>query len=79
MYLNVRESRDYLLLGREIGTLLELEVAYRSRQGKVAVDTAKIDKAACSLNTCLLCCELLVAFGGYEEAPLTFILRLMVE
>jgi hypothetical protein len=27
MYLNVRESSDYLLLGRKIGALLELEVA----------------------------------------------------
>jgi surfactin synthase thioesterase subunit len=54
VYLDIREGSDYLLLGRKIGALLELEVAYRARQGKVAVDAAEVNKAACCLDTCLL-------------------------
>lgn len=54
VYLDVGEGGDYLLLRGKIGALLELKVAYRARQGKVAVDTAEINEAASSLNTCLL-------------------------
>lgn len=53
MYLDVWEGGDYLLLGRKIGALLELEVAYCTRQSEVAVDAAEIDEASCGLNTCL--------------------------
>jgi hypothetical protein len=59
VYLDVRERRDYLLLGRKIGALLEFKVTYRTRQSKVAVDTAKVDEATRSLNTRLLGCSLL--------------------
>lgn len=31
MYLNIREGSYYLLLGRKVGALLELEVTYRAR------------------------------------------------
>jgi hypothetical protein len=51
VYLNIRERRDYLLLGREIGALFELKVTYRTRQGKVAIDAAKVDEATRSLDT----------------------------
>lgn len=51
VYLDVRECSDYLLLRRKICALLELEVAYRTRQSKVAIDTAKVDEAACRLNS----------------------------
>jgi hypothetical protein len=54
MYLNVGEGSDYLLLGRKIGALLELEVTYRARQSQVTVNTAKVDKTTCGLDTCLL-------------------------
>ena len=54
MYLNVWESGDYLLLGRKVGTFLELEIANRTRQGKIPVNATKIDKASSSLDTCLL-------------------------
>jgi hypothetical protein len=33
VYLDVRESSDYLLLRGKVGALLELEVAYRTRLG----------------------------------------------
>lgn len=45
MHRNVGECRDNLRLWREIGALLELEIANGSGEGKVAVDTAKVDKA----------------------------------
>jgi len=52
--LNVWKGSDYLLLWREVGALLELKVAYRAGQREVTVNTAKVDKAACCLDTCLL-------------------------
>ncbi|KAG9385355.1 Protein phosphatase 2C isoform gamma [Pyrenophora tritici-repentis] len=51
--LNVWKGSDYLLLGWEVGALLELKIAYRARQRKVAVDTAKVDEAASCLDACL--------------------------
>lgn len=54
VYLDVGEGSDYLLLGRKIGALLELEIADGARQGKVTVDTAKVDEAASSLDARLL-------------------------
>lgn len=51
MYLDIWKRGDYLLLGREICALLELEVAYRTRQGEVAVHATKVDETACSLDT----------------------------
>jgi hypothetical protein len=59
VYLDIWEGSDNLLLGRKVGALLELEIAYRARQGEVAVDAAKIDKAACRLDACLFGCALL--------------------
>ena len=53
MYLDVRECSHDLLLRGKIGALLELEVAYRARQGEVAVYTAEVDEASCGLDTCL--------------------------
>ena len=53
MYLHVRISSHYLLFGRKVGALLELKIAYCARQGQVAVDTAKVDKATCGLDACL--------------------------
>ena len=45
---------DNLLLRREIGALLELKVTDGTRQGEVAVDATKVDKASSSANSCLL-------------------------
>ena len=59
VYLDVGEGSDYLLLGREICALLELEIADGTRQGEVAIDTAEVDKTAGCLNTGLLGCKLL--------------------
>jgi hypothetical protein len=64
--LDVGKGSDYLLLGREIGALFELEVTYRTRQGEVTVDTAKVDEATCGLNTRLLGCILLVVVQPME-------------
>jgi len=71
MYLDVRECGDYLLLGRKICALLELEVAYRTRQGKVAIDATKVDEAACSLNTGFLGWPGLAAFRvfAFDYSP----------
>jgi hypothetical protein len=63
VYLHIGISGDYLLLGRKVGALLEFEIAYRTRQSKVAVDAAKVDKATCGLDTCLLGWKLSVAIA----------------
>jgi len=75
---DVGECSNYLLFWREIGTLLELEVTYRTRQGKVAVDTAKVNEATCSLDTRFLGCAMLEPSTNLQELP-TFVLRLVVE
>lgn len=51
---HIGESGDNLLLGGQFGALLELEVTNGSRESKVAVDTAKVDKAAGGTDTSLL-------------------------
>ena len=67
MYLDVGEGGDYLLLGREVGALLELEVTYRARQGEVAVDAAKVDEAACCLDAGLFGWSLLALYDGEHK------------
>lgn len=59
MNLDVRERSHYLLLGREIGALLELEVTDGTRQCQVAVDASKVDKASCGLDAGFLGCAVL--------------------
>ncbi len=44
-------GRDNLLLGGELGALLELEVSDGSREGQVSVDAAKVDKATSSRDS----------------------------
>jgi hypothetical protein len=48
--LYIGKGGDYLLLGREFSTLLELKIANGSRQGEVAVHAAKVYKATCGLD-----------------------------
>ena len=50
-------SRNDLQLGRQAGTLLEFEVTNRPREGKVAVDSAKVDEATGRSNPCLFACS----------------------
>ena len=54
MLLDIGEGGDDLVLGGELGALLELEVADGARQGQVAIDTAKVDETACCCDTVLL-------------------------
>jgi hypothetical protein len=54
MYLDIWECGDYLVLGRELCALLELEVANGARQGKIAIDSAEVNETSCSLNACFL-------------------------
>jgi len=49
-----RECSDNLLLRREVGALLELEVTDSSAQRKVAIDSAKVDETASCVYPCLL-------------------------
>lgn len=56
----VREAGDDLLFWRQLGALLELEVANSAREGKVAVDTTKVDEATGGANSSLLALEKLV-------------------
>jgi len=48
---HIRECSNNLLLGSEVGTLLELEVADGTRQGQVAVDSAEIDEPTGSTDS----------------------------
>lgn len=64
MVLNVGEGSDDLSLRGQLGDLLELKVTNGAGQGKVAVDTAKVDKTTGGGDTVLLGLELgLVVFG----------------
>lgn len=64
MLLNIRESSDNLRLWGEFSNLLELEVTNGAGQGKIAIDTAKIDETTSGNDTVLLSLELgLVVFG----------------
>lgn len=60
---DVGEGGNDLLLGREVGALLELKVTDGTAQSEVAVDTAKVDEATSSTDASLF----------------ALILRLMVE
>ena len=53
---NVRKGSDDLLLRREIGALLEFEVANGPRKCKVTVDSAKVDETASRADSSLLAC-----------------------
>lgn len=77
--LDVREGSDDLLLRGKIGALLEFEVAYRTGQGEVAVDTAKVDEASCGLDTCLLGCGWSAQSSHLVLALLTLVLGLVIE
>ena len=49
MHSHVRESRNDLLLGREICAFLEFKVTNRTRKCKISVDTTKVDEStSCS-------------------------------
>lgn len=56
---NVGKGGDNLVLGGELGALLEFEVTNGAGQGQIAVDTAKVDKAASRCDSALLACILL--------------------
>lgn len=62
--LNVGESSDDLGLGGELGDLFELEITNSAGEGKVAIDTAKVDETTGGGDAVLLGLELgLVVFG----------------
>jgi hypothetical protein len=77
--LDVREGGDYLLLGREVGALLELKVTYRTRQGKVAVDAAEVDETTSCLDARFLGWQLLAWYSNRGAGRRAFVLRLVVE
>lgn len=54
---NVRVGCDDLLFWRELGALFEFEVANGTREGKIAVDSAKVNEPSCSTNSCFLACS----------------------
>ncbi len=45
---------DDLLLWGQLGALLELKIPNGSRQGKIAIDTPKVNKTPSSRNSSLL-------------------------
>lgn len=54
MLLDIGESGHDLVLGGQLGTLLELEIANGTRQGEVTVNSAKVDEATSCCNAVLL-------------------------
>lgn len=54
---NIGECGNDLLLGRKVGALLELKIANGTRQGKVAIDTTKVDEATGSADAGFLACN----------------------
>lgn len=48
---DIRVRGDYLLFGRQLGTLLEFEITDSPRKSKVAVNTSEIDEASRSTDT----------------------------
>ena len=67
MYLDVGESGDDLLLRGQIGALLEFEITNGTREGEVAIDTAKVDETTGGADT-----SLLAYCGGLAEALTMF-------
>lgn len=63
VYGHLGKCSDNLLLRRQVCALLEFEIANSSAERKVAVDSAKVDEAACRTYTRLL----------------AFVLRLVIE
>lgn len=59
-------GNDLLLRGK-LGALLEFEVTNGTRQGEVAIDTAKVDEATGGTDT-----SLLAYCGGLAEALTMF-------
>jgi hypothetical protein len=56
VHCHVGVRSDNLLLGRQIGALLELKVTNRTRESQVAVDATKVDKATGGANSGLFAC-----------------------
>jgi hypothetical protein len=50
---DIWEGSDYLLLWREVGALLEFEIANGTRQREIAVNSAKVDETTGSTNASL--------------------------
>ena len=54
MLVDVGVSGDNLVLGGQLGALLEFEVSNGARQSQVAVDAAKVDETTGGSNAVLL-------------------------
>lgn len=54
VYLDIRESGHNLAFRRKLGAFLEFEIANRTGQGKVSVDTAEVNEPASRRNSVLL-------------------------
>lgn len=54
MHLDVGVGGNDLVLGGELGALLELKIANSTGQGQVAVDAAEVDKATRGCDSILL-------------------------
>jgi hypothetical protein len=51
---HIRICCNYLLFRSEVGALLEFEVANSTREGEIAVYSAKVDKSTSSYYPCFL-------------------------
>jgi hypothetical protein len=65
---------DDLLLGGELGALLEFEVTDSTGQSEVAIDTAEVDEATSSADTSLLACRTVIldpvdSWNAHQYSP----------
>lgn len=51
---DIRIGSNNLLFRRQFGAFLEFEISNRTRQGEIAVDTAKVNETTCSANSSFL-------------------------
>jgi hypothetical protein len=54
VHIHIGQSSYDLALRGELSALLKLEIADRTREGKISVNTTKIDESACRCNSTLL-------------------------
>jgi len=82
---HVRKSRNNLLFGGEVRTLLKFEIAKGAGECQVAIDPAKIDETTGSAYPCFLSClncKKMIPSGAMNYATKeaqTFILWFVVE
>jgi hypothetical protein len=69
----IGESSDDLLFRREVGALLELEIANCAGEGKVAIDATEVNESASRLDTRLFAFARLAQEPEQEDFTITYL------